>query len=157
MLEASHWAIYTWVWIFQQPLSLTPSNSRAVVSAQTNIRRRFYLTLFPMDEPMEAVTETDATAEQFLTPKNKGFPYHEVYKPVDSGQRQIRLVRLLAGTMEMPMSCEFLLSPLNLNSAPQEAVAYTAVSYCAGNPKDSAPIFLNGYSFNVFRSLFLAL
>lgn len=89
--------------------------------------------------------------DNFFTPKNDGFPYDKVYPSLNEDDNQIRLISIAPGSGTQPISCQ--LSTFSLSNPPP----YNALSYCAGNPDDCGQIQLNGYSFNVFKSLYSAL
>ncbi|KAJ9602679.1 hypothetical protein H2200_012873 [Cladophialophora chaetospira] len=87
--------------------------------------------------------------DHFLSPANPVFHASQKYDPLDVDQREIRLVELLRGTGDDPISCEI------QENTPLEDVAgrYIALSYCAGDPNSTTEINLNGVVFNVFAGL----
>ena len=98
----------------------------------------------------------ESRSDNWFSPKIHTFPYNEVYKPLASS-KDTRLVRVLAGPLESPIGywidCHV---TLTIPRAANEK-AYNAISYCAGDPNDCVAVESNGHSFNIFRSLYLAL
>ena len=94
--------------------------------------------------------------DNWFSPKNEGFPYDEVYKPL-TGNNVTRLVRVLAGDVDTPIQCHLDCQVTLTVPRDPAQTPYSALSYCAGNVADCGIIELDGYPFSVFRSLYLAL
>ncbi|KAK5449755.1 hypothetical protein LTS15_008326 [Exophiala xenobiotica] len=105
-------------------------------------------------QPREA---GDADATTFYTPCNDGFPYDRVYLPFPADQQSIRLVRLLPGSGRDPINCRLSENIPLVFEKRKAAIAYEALSYAAGDLKDTEVILLNGWRFEVYGTLFLAL
>jgi hypothetical protein len=93
--------------------------------------------------------------DNFYSPENRTFYAQKPYQPLSSSHRQLRLLKLLSPSIsgEHPLSFQ-LLDQVPLEDAQK---TYTALSYCAGDPKKTAPILVNGITFNAFANLGLAL
>lgn len=76
-------------------------------------------------------------ADPFLTPKNDNFPDHQVYAALGPEENKMRLVSLAPGIGNDRIECELFEASL-VSPPPSEAL-----SYCAGDPKDCAQIWLN--------------
>ncbi|KAE9366569.1 hypothetical protein N431DRAFT_561970 [Stipitochalara longipes BDJ] len=90
--------------------------------------------------------------DNFYSPENGIFYAENPYKPLHNHEHEIRLLRFLP---PHNMNLSFTL----LDNIPLTSVSgkYTALSYCAGNPKNTARIIINGLEFNAFANLGLAL
>lgn len=90
----------------------------------------------------------------FATPENGSFPFKEVYKPLSSSQKEIRLVEILPGSQHDPLSLNLLhgcfLAEISHNF-------YEALSYCVGDVTRFEKIMFHGHEFDVFESLYEAL
>jgi len=108
---------------------------------------------------VDSATDQDVAHEfkAFFTPRNEGFPYAQVYKPLNTDTEQIRLLRLLPGDFGAPLVCELHDTVPMIDSPVKNKYQYEAVSYCAGDAADFLSLTLNGHAFNVFRSLWEAL
>ncbi|KAF3051021.1 hypothetical protein E8E11_006329 [Didymella keratinophila] len=94
-----------------------------------------------------------ASAANFYSPQNVAFYASEPYAPLDKGTKEIRLVTILPASDDDFLRCELL---------PAQPLAvikhqYHALSYCAGDPKQTTPIVIDGLQFNAFVSLGSAL
>ncbi|KAF2679913.1 hypothetical protein K458DRAFT_282360, partial [Lentithecium fluviatile CBS 122367] len=89
----------------------------------------------------------------FYSPANYDFYSKRPYLPLDKSKRSIRLLKVIhhddAGYFRCELTDEI---PL-----PDAHGTYTAVSYCAGNPKNTRAIEVNGIKFNAFANLVIAL
>jgi hypothetical protein len=92
--------------------------------------------------------------DNFYSPENRTFYTQKPYQPLSTSHRQLRLLKLLSPSI----SGEHTLSFQHLDQVPLEAAqkTYTALSYCAGDPKKTALILINGITFNAFSNLGLA-
>ncbi|KAH8882401.1 hypothetical protein GQ53DRAFT_812104 [Thozetella sp. PMI_491] len=119
--------------------------------------------------------------EIFVTPSNPEFYSRRKYKPLNFSRHEIRLLRIhpvrlkkheLSHAFPEWLQCDTdaarmhegscddsipanficcsLLEPVDLDSLDEE---YAALSYCAGNPKDSSRIMIDGFWFNAFTNL----
>ncbi|PMD48216.1 HET-domain-containing protein [Hyaloscypha variabilis F] len=91
--------------------------------------------------------------DNFYSPQNRPFYAKSPYKPLDPTQQQIRLLKFL------PSNDDEVLSFALLDNRPLESVRsrYTALSYCAGDPRKTKAIYVNGARFNAFANLEYAL
>ncbi|RSL79765.1 hypothetical protein CEP51_007088 [Fusarium floridanum] len=90
----------------------------------------------------------------FCTPENSNFLSKTPYKTLDPARREIRLIKVLPDPgSERVVECEL------LPSAPIAELRgkYLALSYCAGNPRNTEVILVNGVKCNVFANLCHAL
>ena len=97
----------------------------------------------------------DSSESNWFTPPNDGFPYRQIYEPLNARGCEIRLLRLVAGKQDDPIECQLInnvVLPMR-DSTPSAVLPYDAICYCAGDPSDYRKISLNGHSFNVFASL----
>ena len=87
--------------------------------------------------------------DNFYSPQNRPFYAKSPYKPLDPTQQQIRLLKFL------PSNDDEVLSFALLDNRPLESVRsrYTALSYCAGDPRKTKAIYVNGARFNAFANL----
>ena len=92
--------------------------------------------------------------DNWFSPHNPSFPYDKVYEPLQDFE--IRLILLLADTSNAPLRCE-LITGLSIDPISSTELEYEALSYCAGDPRSTESILVNGYPFNVFASLHSAL
>jgi hypothetical protein len=93
--------------------------------------------------------------DNFYSPENRTFYAQNSYQPLSTSHRQLRLLKLLSPSTpgEQPLSFQ-LLDQVPLETAQK---TYIALSYCAGDPKKTAPILVNGITFNAFANLGIAL
>ncbi|RSM11629.1 hypothetical protein CEP52_002864 [Fusarium oligoseptatum] len=89
----------------------------------------------------------------FCTPENSNFLSKTPYKTLDPALREIRLIKVLPDPGSGRVECEL------LPSAPIAELRgkYLALSYCAGNPRNTDVILVNGVKCNVFANLCHAL
>jgi hypothetical protein len=93
--------------------------------------------------------------DNFYSPENRTFYTQKPYQPLSTSHRQLRLLKLLSPSISGEHTLSFqLLDQVPLEDAQK---TYTALSYCAGDPKKTAPILVNGITFNAFANLGLAL
>ncbi|KAK5124827.1 hypothetical protein LTR85_001540 [Meristemomyces frigidus] len=92
-------------------------------------------------------------AVNFFSPQNVAFYASAVYTSLDHKRQEIRLLEVLPGSKLDQLHCN-LAAPIPLEDA---SGRYEAVSYCAGNPKDTVCVTVNGLDFNIFASLNQAL
>ncbi|OAL46937.1 hypothetical protein IQ07DRAFT_658331 [Pyrenochaeta sp. DS3sAY3a] len=85
----------------------------------------------------------------FYTPDNASFYATKPYSQLNPAQQEVRLLRLLPYSGQGLIECELLEATPLLNVKGR----YTALSYCAGSPRETDVILLNGTQFNVFASL----
>jgi hypothetical protein len=89
----------------------------------------------------------------FSTPENDKFYAAYKYEQLDPSKQEIRLLRILPGRGDGTVKCEL------LTKAPLDSVTktYSALSYCAGDPKRTQCIIVNGRKFRAFANLAHAL
>jgi hypothetical protein len=95
--------------------------------------------------------EPSSVYDNFYSPENRAFYAQKPYKPLDRSLHQIRLLRLLP--LETESDGELSFDLLDNISLAGSYVQYTALSYCAGDPKKTVPICVNGSRFNAFANL----
>ncbi|KAF4470931.1 Heterokaryon incompatibility 6 OR allele [Fusarium albosuccineum] len=85
----------------------------------------------------------------FCTPENSEFYSHMLYNDLDPTRREIRLLKIL------PDSGSGLIEGELLPKAPVTDLKgqYFALSYCAGDVRQTDAILVNGLKFNVFANL----
>ncbi|KAJ3535165.1 hypothetical protein NM208_g7247 [Fusarium decemcellulare] len=85
----------------------------------------------------------------FCTPENSEFHSHMLYNDLDPTRREIRVLRIL------PDSGSGLIESELLPKAPVADLKgqYFALSYCAGDVRQTDVILVNGLKFNVFANL----
>ena|SRR2546421_10804768 len=89
--------------------------------------------------------------DNFYTPSNAAFYARHRYADLDSSKHEVRLLKLLPGSRTEPLEAELV---SNCFLIPGSLIrGYLAISYCAGDPRDTVPILVNGITFNVFASL----
>lgn len=85
-------------------------------------------------------------------PEKPHEPAEPIYKPLDTGQRQIRLLRIKpAKDPSQKIKCHLFTASLD------EKPRYHALSYVWGDSKDRKPINLDGTDFLVTHNLYVAL
>ncbi|CAG7558883.1 unnamed protein product [Fusarium equiseti] len=89
----------------------------------------------------------------FCTPENSDFVSKVPYKSLSKTDHEIRLLKILPDSGSGFVECE-LLPPVSLASVQKQ---YLALSYCAGNAKNTKPVKVNGVISNVFANLHHAL
>jgi hypothetical protein len=94
--------------------------------------------------------ETDATSQtdNFYSPENFGFYARQPYDHLDRSSRTIRLLAVTKGESGS-LRCKL------TDGIPLASVdgIYTAISYCAGDPKKTRTIWVNDKPFNAFANL----
>ena len=110
------------------------------------------------EEPaIQAPKKKKAGYINFHTPKNDRFYSESPYLKLDPTRKEIRLLKVsllppglsLKQRQETPLSCELVdkVSLSRLNGS------YCALSYCAGSPKSTKNLLVNGLRFNAFANL----
>lgn len=87
------------------------------------------------------------TEDPFYSPENHDFYSTFKYIELDPATDEIRLLRLLPSADDA-VRCE-LIQPIRLDDTSE----YTAISYCAGDPKHTKLIYVDGFAMNAFASL----
>ena len=87
--------------------------------------------------------------DSFYSPSNNLFYGSNQYPDLDTTKDEIRLITLLAGNKDEPLEC-YLISNLVLLGVKW---TYKAISYCAGDPKNTTTILINEIPFNIFANL----
>jgi hypothetical protein len=92
--------------------------------------------------------DSSSPTDNFYSPANYAFYSHQPYKSLD---KQNHMIRLLAVTLNDRGELQCKLT----DAMPLEAAdgTYTAVSYCAGDPRRTRTIFVDGKPFNAFANL----
>jgi hypothetical protein len=85
----------------------------------------------------------------FCTPENGVFLATKPYTELDTSQRKIRLVKLLPISRNGFIECEL----LPKTSLAEAQGNYSALSYGAGDARETNTIRLNGVECNVFANL----
>jgi hypothetical protein len=96
-----------------------------------------------------AQVATSDISDNFFSPSNPDFYAAGVYQPLDPERQEIRLIRISPGSWEDIIECEL----VNNVSLLAPIVSYKALSYAAGNLRQTTKIKVNGHDFNVFASL----
>jgi hypothetical protein len=91
--------------------------------------------------------------EVFCTPENSEFLSKIHYEDLSTSNREIRLLKFLPDTGSDFVECE-LLPSVRLADVQKQ---YLALSYCAGDPRNTKAISVNGITCNVFSNLHHAL
>ncbi|EMT62675.1 heterokaryon incompatibility protein-domain-containing protein [Fusarium oxysporum II5] len=89
----------------------------------------------------------------FCTPENSEFLSQVHYKDLNASDREIRLLKILPKSRSGFVECE-LLPSVKLADVHKQ---YLALSYCAGDARNTKPIIVNGARYNVFANLHHAL
>ncbi|CAJ0550919.1 Ff.00g108490.m01.CDS01 [Fusarium sp. VM40] len=89
----------------------------------------------------------------FCTPENSEFLLKVPYQDLDATRREIRLLKILPDSGSGFIECE-LLPSISLHRVYKQ---YRALSYCAGDARNTKPILVNGARCNVFANLHHAL
>ncbi|CAM1505067.1 Fc.00g107040.m01.CDS01 [Cosmosporella sp. VM-42] len=87
--------------------------------------------------------------DNFYSPRNDEFYKQSPYKRLHHANHELRLIRLNSGSGDDPLECE-LADNLTLDSV---RFKYIAISYYAGDPRDTKLISVNGIPFNAFATL----
>jgi hypothetical protein len=106
---------------------------------------------------MESPSSTDPSAAtpvaNFYSPANHKFYSHQPYESLDKPQRNIPLLKVV----EKPPSGHFRCTLTGSIPIKEAHGTYTAISYCAGDPKVTSSIEVNGIQFNAFANAVVAL
>ncbi|KAJ4267158.1 hypothetical protein NW762_003258 [Fusarium torreyae] len=108
---------------------------------------------------MAEATETHCKARElpghdiFCTPENSDFLSKVPYRELDATKREIRLLKILPDSGSGFVECE-LLPSVRLADVRKQ---YLALSYCAGDARNTKTIIVNGARCNVFANLHHAL
>ena len=94
--------------------------------------------------------------DNFYTPSNQEFYSSDPYSDLDVSKHEIRLLELLPVNPDEPLRAK-LITPCFLSSDAVSPPSYCAISYFAGNHKDTEVIFVNEIRFNAFANLARAL
>jgi hypothetical protein len=102
-----------------------------------------------------SVAVDSTPADNFFSPINHGFYAKQPYTPLNKTNRSIRLLQVskdtATGNRIYTLTEE---RSLNEGSLFTNACnTYTAISYCAGDPKDTRELLINGIKFNAFANL----
>jgi hypothetical protein len=94
--------------------------------------------------------------DNFFTPENRNFYSKFTYADLDPAKREIRLLRV------HPSCTTFEDNKVRCDLIDQVELAdvegkYTTISYCAGDPKQTSSVIINGHEFNAFDNLAHAL
>lgn len=89
----------------------------------------------------------------FCTPENREFLLKVPYQDLDATRREIRLLKILPDSGSGFIECE-LLPSISLRRVYKQ---YRALSYCAGDARNTKPVLVNGAICNVFANLHHAL
>jgi len=100
----------------------------------------------------------------FHCPENDDFYGARIYERLEAQPPEIRLLRALPpddadpdGPLRFSLCQRIPLSECRETDTSPRKYAFVAMSYRAGNPKDTLPVLVDGRRFNVFRPLGLAL
>ncbi|KAF2823037.1 hypothetical protein CC86DRAFT_409809 [Ophiobolus disseminans] len=108
-----------------------------------------------MELPVSTATATTKTApptDNFYSPSNSAFYSHRPYQSLDKTCCTIRLLRVTKDA-NGELQCQ-LADGIPMTTAYD---TYTAISYCAGDPKNTRSVLVNGLSFNAFANLAIAI
>jgi hypothetical protein len=94
--------------------------------------------------------------DNFYTPANQDFYSSNPYSDLDPSRHEIRLLELLPAKDDEPLRAN-LLTKCFLSGDDGEPPSYCAISYFAGNHKDTEVVYVNGVRFNAFTNLSHAL
>ncbi|KAH6952975.1 heterokaryon incompatibility protein-domain-containing protein [Fusarium avenaceum] len=89
----------------------------------------------------------------FCTPENSEFLSKVPYQDLDATRREIRLLKILPDSGSGFIECE-LLPSISLHRVYKQ---YRALSYCAGDARNTKPVVVNGARCSVFANLHHAL
>lgn len=98
---------------------------------------------------MSTDKESRNAAVSFFSPQNTAFYASRVYTTLDFNRKEIRLLKLLPGSGDDQPQC-FICAPRPLRDI---SGRYEALSYCAGSPRETECVKVNGHDFNVFTNL----
>jgi Heterokaryon incompatibility protein (HET) len=91
------------------------------------------------------------TFDNFYTPANKPFYTSGQYHDLDYTKREIRLLEFLPSTQSGPLQLR-IVGHCSINDSGVD-LKYCAISYYAGDARNSMVILVNGIEFNVFANL----
>ena len=94
--------------------------------------------------------------DNFYTPSNRDFYNSKPYSDLDHSRHEIRFLELLPVKNDGTLNAK-LVTPYFLSSDTSTPPSYCAISYFAGNHKDTEVVFVNGIRFNAFANLARAL
>jgi hypothetical protein len=101
-------------------------------------------------EPKISAPQQPFKYDNFFSPENSTFYANFTYADLATSEKEFRLLRMHpASDNEDVISCE-LLDKLRLEDMKGK---YSTISYCAGNPKNTSRIIVNGHSFKAFANL----
>ncbi|KAK3315971.1 heterokaryon incompatibility protein-domain-containing protein [Apodospora peruviana] len=107
--------------------------------------------------------KTTHNQPHFHCPENDDFYQSGQYKTLDTEEQEIRLLKALKpdesdpeGPLRFTLHQNTPLSKCNAEDGPGSS-PFIAMSYRAGDPTDTVPVIVDGRTFNVFKSLGLAL
>lgn len=92
--------------------------------------------------------ELSSPSDNFYSPVNYDFYAHQPYQPLDKDSSAIRLIRVFKNGEE-ELQCS-LVQNIPLAEATD---TFTAISYCAGDPKTITTVEVDGLAFNAFANL----
>jgi len=102
------------------------------------------------------IDTAEHTEDNFFTPVNHEFYDRSPYSELDPTRHEIRLLELLPANASEPLQVK-LLTSFFLLSNDVEAPNYLAISYFAGNHKETEIVYVDGVRFNAFANLARAL
>jgi len=110
----------------------------------------------PLPGSKAASQDEEAKYDNFFSPQNIDFYSKFRYSDLDFTEQTIRLLRIHPLSSDddesAPIICD-LIDNFSLLAKPD----YTTISYCAGDPKNTERIIVNGLEFNAFSNLAHAL
>jgi hypothetical protein len=104
-------------------------------------------------EPAPATGRESTPFDDFFSPTNYEFYSNKPYQSLDKSKSTIRLLKVLQHNKAGDFRCA-LTDAIALSEAHG---TYTAVSYCARDPKNTRSVEVNGVQFNAFANLVVAL
>lgn len=105
-----------------------------------------------MAQPNHPTVEPSVPVDNFYSPANFDFYSCQPYEPLDRHDQAIRLLAVkkdASGRFECTLRESVPLAEADNT--------YTAIFYCAGDPKKTQSIQVNGLRFNAFANLALAI
>ncbi|KAH7094369.1 heterokaryon incompatibility protein-domain-containing protein [Paraphoma chrysanthemicola] len=106
------------------------------------------------ETPTSSVHQFVAPKDTFYSPQNYTFYAQNPYETLDKSSRCIRLLKVCERDADnRPIGYKF----TNWIPLDEARDTYTAISYCAGDPKNTRSIQVNGLQFNAFANLARAL
>jgi hypothetical protein len=91
--------------------------------------------------------------DNFYTPKNDEFYSKFQYANLDQEERRIRLLRIQPLKYGEDNSSQVICELIDNQSLDAMQGKFTTLSYCAGDPKKTETIIINGLAFNAFSNL----